>query len=111
MPMSSQIIQEAFENNVSVSTFCLEIAKQTMLSVDDVKQWIDHLYTFRKNCIRGAAKAAETRQSKKNNCGECIIVCYCGVLQLLIEEFTVTVEQWIGCDKCDAWLSCCLCRN
>ena len=65
-----------------------------------MKQWIDHLYTIRKNRIPGAAKAAETSRSKKATVES---VYYCGVCKTPYQEFTVTVEQWIGCDKCDAW--------
>ena len=39
-----------------------EIAKKTLLSVSEVRMWLDHLKTVDSNRKRGAAKAAATRQ-------------------------------------------------
>jgi hypothetical protein len=64
----SQVIREAFESTCGQyppsDNFCHEIAQQTLLSVEEVKQWIEHLYTIKQNRIRGAAKAAETKRTK-----------------------------------------------
>jgi len=46
---------------------CVEIAKEVLLSVDDVQMWLDHLHTIKENRKRGAAKVAETRRHKKES--------------------------------------------
>ena len=64
----STVIKEKFESLECYppsESVCLEIAKEVLLSVDDVRMWLDHLHTIKENRKRGAAKAAETRRRKK----------------------------------------------
>jgi len=81
---------------------CTKIAKETLLSVNDVKMWFEHLHTMRENRRRGAAKAAETRRRKKADC-QSGKTYYCVVCYQEYQEFTESVEKWIGCDLCDRW--------
>ena len=74
------------------------VAKETLLSVNEVQLWMQHLKTVDDNRKRGAAKAARTRQNKKNQTAT-----YCGVCEGLFEECTDEVEYWICCDKCNTW--------
>lgn len=67
----SQLIKEVFHSDTfhypPTDEFCLTVAKKTLLSVDEVKHWLDHLYTIKKNRARGAAQAAQTRKLKKQH--------------------------------------------
>ena len=90
-----------------------EVAKQTLLSPDEVKIWIAHLDDVARNRRRGAQKAAETRKKKSHS--TCTSdtsqqstisqekVYYCGVCQEQYVEYTETVETWIACDSCSNW--------
>ena len=42
-----------------------QLARQTLLSVEDVKFWMDHLQGVHKRRKEGALKAAKTRAKKK----------------------------------------------
>jgi hypothetical protein len=61
----SLIIKQAFTNNCMRNNFSEEaIAKENLLSVEEVNIWLEHLNTVFCNRKRGAAKAALTRQEK-----------------------------------------------
>lgn len=62
----STIISNAFEKVQDVSDQMLtKLTKECCLSVEDVKCWVEHLKTTKRNRLRGAAKAAETRKANK----------------------------------------------
>ena len=73
--------------------------------------WLDHLHTIKENRKRGAAKAAETRRRKKENPTHTVVISpkeqdrnyYCAVCNQEYQEFTVSVENWIGYDSCERW--------
>lgn len=107
MAPPSQIIKVAFEALLQYppsEQLCQEIAKQALLSPDGVRQWMDHLHTVQENRRRGALQAAATRRQRKANRekqGDSSY--YCAVCRSPYQEFTDSVEQWIGCDSCDSW--------
>ena len=120
-------------NNLPLSTLDLEeIAKATLLSVDEVSWWVDHLIQVSRNRKEGARKAAATRQRKKQEhaqssasvSSQCLQPpsqpapvreesacstgsdeeCRCGVCDLLFMEETQEVETWIVCEAmCNTW--------
>ena len=82
-----------------------EVAKKTLLPVNEVILWFDHLKTVQTNRKRGAQKAAATRRLKKQTASTSTsrYFCSCGEEYL---DFTDEVEQWIGCDNCNQWYHC-----
>ena len=96
-------------------------AKETLLSCDEVRLWINHLKEVITNQKRGRAKAASTRQRKKNStcnradvsrkdndalCNQDAYNCTtCGVAYAEDEG-----EFWIACDSCSNWY-CASCEN
>lgn len=42
-----------------------DVARRTLLPVNEVEMWLNHLRTIENNRKRGAAKAAETRRQKR----------------------------------------------
>ena len=78
-------------------------AKQLLLSVDDVKFWLEHLETIQQNRREGARKAAATRKKKQESTrarNKQVSECRCGVCDHLYEDET---ELWIACDRCQCW--------
>ncbi len=105
----SAVLKEAFDSfqtfppSDSEATYS-ELSKRVMLSVEDVKMWLDHLNTIQENRKKGAIKAAETRRQKNKASKTTRESEYqCGVCSTPYQEFTGTSEQWIGCDMCDTW--------
>ena len=102
----SQIIKEAFEGLPGYPPSEQLCAKQTLLSPDGVLQWMNHLHMVKENRRRGAAQAALTRRQKKaatDKPKQWDSSYYCGVCHSPYQEFTNSIEQWIGCDICDSW--------
>lgn len=91
------------------------LAQKTLLKIEEVKIWLEHLNTIKQNRKKGAAKAAETRRRKAQEKHGSKLQkqgaansqqgkeYYCGVCHELYVEFTDTEEQWIGCELCDTW--------
>ena len=79
-----------------------EIAKNVLLSPDEVKMWLDHLQTVRDNRRRGAQKAAETRKKKtvKKSFHDAY---FCGTCHDQYMEYTDEEENWIECELCSTW--------
>ena len=87
-------------------------AKETYLSSDEVRLWINHLKEVITNQKRGCARAAITRQRKKNStCNRADVsrkdndahqdaynCTTCGVAYAEDEG-----EFWIACDSCSNW--------
>ena len=92
------------------------LAKKTLLTIQDVKIWLDHLAEILRNQKRGAVKAAATRQmrsTKKSTSSEvernstskdiggqdeAYYCSTCGV-----DYYTDTGAFWIACDLCRKW--------
>ena len=109
----STVIKEKFDKLKSYppsESVCAEIAKEVLLSVDNVRMCLDHLHNVKENQKRGAAKAAETRRRKKGNTTHTVVIppkddekYYCAVCHQEYQEFTESVENWIACDSCERW--------
>ena len=108
----SIILKESFdtiETYPPEDSLYQQLAEKTLLKIEEVKIWFEHLHTIKQNRKKGAAKAAETRRmkaraskeignkAKRNN------EYYCGVCHEPYIEFTETEEKWIECDGCDTW--------
>ena len=99
-----------------------DVARKCLLPIEDVSLWMDHLKTVQHNRKRGAAKAAESRKSKRHqsNCTSSLPSkqlsdnhpkdkqpeeeqedYYCGTCEGLYGEGEE--EYWIGCDGCFGW--------
>ena len=62
----SHLLKDFLSNNPEPTEEMIKnIAKETLLPVEEVKMWLDHLRTIDNNPKRGAAKAAETRRCKR----------------------------------------------
>ena len=100
----STYIKERFDKLVEYppsAAECEDVARSVLLSPDEVSIWFDHLHTVSENRKRGAARAAVTRQRKRQTKKQAKeAVCCCGVAY---QEVTESVEDWICCDKCDSW--------
>ena len=73
----STVIKEKFDKLKSYppsESVCAEITKEVLLSVDNVRMWLDHLHNVKENRKRGAAKAAETRRRKKGNTTHTVVI-------------------------------------
>ena len=90
------------------------LASSTLLPVEEVNIWINHLQTVTENRKKGSKKASRTRRAKQHieNDSECSVPntyhCenednHCGMCGILYEEETDEIEQWIACDKCSIW--------
>ena len=94
------------------------IAKENLLSVEEVNIWFDHLNTVLCNRKRGAAKAVLIRQKKKlskdqlqnstANAEATNELFYCAGCGLEYGESNASF--WIACDTCDKWY-CCVCEG
>ena len=102
------------KRNVSVQEIpdnCVQdIAKQTLLSPEEVTMWLSHLNTIAENRKKGAEKAAETRRKKKAASrqprdlpnGDDSEVCDVCKLEDPAEEGEEIVP-WVCCDGCSLW--------
>lgn len=87
------------------------IAKENLLSTEEVNIWFDHLNSVNCNRKRGAAKAALTRQQKKNPISvkttstETYHCAGCG-----FKYSESSASFWIACDNCNKWY-CCMCEG
>lgn len=64
----SVVLKQMFSElggNPVTDEFVEDAARSVLLSVEDIKIWIDHLTTVVENRKRGAVKAAETRRRKR----------------------------------------------
>ena len=61
----SQIIKSAFEETSGENIDLLAVAQETLLPLNEVELWVDHLKQVRENRRQGARKAARTRRKKK----------------------------------------------
>lgn len=75
-----------------------KLAQATLLPMEEVQMWFDHLKTIQDNRKQGAAKAAMTRQLKRSK--QKRFFCICGEEYLSV---TNEVQDWIGCDSCSSW--------
>ena len=101
----STVLKEKFDQLTLYpppESLCYEIAKETLLSVSDVTIWFEHLHTIKENRRRGAVKAAETRRKNKER-KTAVATYHSAVCYEEFQEFTDSVEKWIGCDLCDRW--------
>ena len=82
-----------------------KIAKQTLLPVEEVVMWLNHLKAVDSNRKRGGAKAAETRRLKRSSkSGQKADDLYsCGICGAAYSDETEEMEFWVGCDTCDSW--------
>ena len=64
------------------------------------------LHVISENRKQGAVRAAATRRQKKQAEQEKQqeSSCYCAACLTPYQEFTDSVEDWIGCETCDSWL-------
>lgn len=95
-------------------------AKETLLSCDEFRLWINHLNEVITNQRRGRAKAAITRQRKKNStCHRADVSRKDNALQKQ-DAYNCSAcgvayaedkgECWITCDSCSNWY-CASCEN
>ena len=102
----SLLMKEAFQKLTEEPTpeFIEGLARKCLLPPSEVSFWIEHLQQVQKNRRRGAAKAAITRQNRKQTqnmetsedlTSEAV---FCGVCGDLYEQLTDEVENWVGCD-------------
>ena len=104
----STAIKEAFEKLTVYpppdhELVCNEVAKHVLLSPDEIRMWFEHLHTVKENRKRGAARAAATRRKNKQEKEERESSYYCAACRTPYQEFTESVEDWIGCEMCDSW--------
>ena len=92
------------------------VARDTLLPLEEVRMWLDHLTIVAGNRKRGAAKAAETRRHKRNSQRSTEVAdvqCHsaatpeqeeyhCGICGVLFAD-SDEPELWVGCDTCDTW--------
>ena len=58
----SAVLKEALQSFPPSESTYSELSKRVMLSVEEIKMWLDHLNTIQENRKKGAIKAAETRR-------------------------------------------------
>ena len=78
-----------------------QLARDVLLSKEDVLIWANHLETVTRNRKQAAIKAAATRRKKKQDDTS---VTLCGVCGKPWQEQTDKVENWIQCELCELWL-------
>ena len=61
----SQIIKSAFEETSGENIDLLAVAQETLLPLNEVELWVDHLKQVRENHRQGARKAGRMRRKKK----------------------------------------------
>ena len=87
-----------------------DLAKQTLLSPEEVTMWLSHLNTIAENRKKGAEKAAKTRRARKEASrklidlpnGDDSEVCDVCKLEDTAEEGEEIVP-WVCCDGCSQW--------
>ena len=97
----SVVVAQAFKSK-SINSVD-ELARKVLLTPEQVQMWITHHETVAANRKRGAEKGAETRRQKAARSTRLVDSYACGVCNGSYQEETVEVENWIGCDSCDAW--------
>ena len=99
----SCVVQRAFKANTADNVE--ELARKVLLPTEEVQVWLQHLETVATNRKRGAEKGAQTRRQKasKNRTESSESLYSCGVCNGTYHEETEEVENWIGCDHCEAW--------
>lgn len=110
----SIVLKEFFDKGSNREGAAEAAAKKVLLSVEETKFWFTHLQTVVDNRKRGAAKAALTRQRKKQEkmsqsksdsdgdneqCGSC--------KQIYSKSDS---QFWIFCDHCQVWF-CSTCEG
>lgn len=92
---------------------CPDLAKKVLLSEEETKIWLNHLENIAQNRKRGAAKAALTRQTRKNKVNrDSGSKTYCGTCK--VDYNKSKSHFWICCDLCEQWYTavhvniCCL---
>ena len=100
MPPSVTLKESFKKSSADFST--ADLAKKVLLPESETEIWLNHLATVSENRKRGAAKAAQTRKSKK-----CDTETYCGSCK---SKFSTSEIFWICCDSCDLWY-CSSCEN
>ena len=103
----SQIIKSAFEETSGENIDLLAVAQETLLPLNEVELWVDHLKQVRENRRQGARKAGRTRRKKKllptvteqqlteNAC--------CGEEEPPYAGKAMESVSWIECDTCGMW--------
>ena len=83
-----------------------------LLPKEEVHIWLKHLQTVAENRKQDANKAAKTRrQQAQQERVQYIRELYtCGACGRLYEKETEEEQNWIGCDRCNAWFHC-VCVN
>ena len=113
----SHLLKEFLSHPEPTEELFTSIARKTLLPIEEVKMWLNHLKTVEINRRRGAAKAAETRRRKRQQqqAQEQVRQIQqrheysCGICGGLYQDETTEIEVWIGCDFCDSWFhSTCL---
>ena len=105
----SSLLKEFFSAHSNPTGDQIEsIAKKTLLPVDEVNMWLNHLRSVEVNRKHGAEKATETRRRKKAQQQqpdqlESPVQYFCGFCGGEYEEETDEVETWIECELCDQW--------
>ena len=114
-PPSATIKQRLVDLNGREVTenFVQDVAKDVLLTSEEVKIWLDHLVTVFENRRRGAAKSAATRKAKQQKHQQQETApaesdnetenqeYYCAHCQIPYK--VSTARFWVGCDSCDKW--------
>lgn len=70
LPSPSVVLKEAFQKaqkgKKDINDQIPDLAKKTLLSVEEIKMWIKHLQEVKERRKKGAEKASKTREEKKN---------------------------------------------
>ena len=108
-PPPSVVLKEMFsqlpQGAVLTEEFIENAARAVLLPCSEVQMWFEHLKVINENRKRGAAKAAATRQAKKNSASlpRQSEQWHCGTCGLPYQSQTDETELWIACDMCDTW--------
>ena len=101
----STAIKEAFEKLTVYpppdhELVCNEVAKRVLLSPDQIRMWFKHLHAVKENqegcCSCSCYKNKQEKEERESSY-------YCAACRTLFQEFTESVEDWIGCEMCDSW--------
>ena len=108
----SVVIQNKLKQSSHVNV--TDLACSTLLPVEEVNIWIDHLTTVAENRKKGSQKAAKACRAKHFTDNEDLYNVpdkdegddedgHCGICGILYEDETDEIEQWITCNKCSTW--------
>ena len=109
---ASVVIQNKLKQSRHINV--TDLASSTLLPVEEVNIWINHLQTVAENRKKGSQKASKTRRAKRfienvtmgnvpNTDQGDDEDDHCGMCGILYEDETDEIEQWIACDKCSIW--------